>query len=173
MRQLTRTIALMLIAGTLGAWLGFVVFGSDDGDHGATDGVGAPHDIGAPHTSSAPQTATGSGHMHEGGPATSAAAMMVAVPESVEFCVGASLEPFEGAMTQLRETGPAEAAERMRSCVFDTIIGHGDDATMVDLESHRERFAACFGELQVTDQIDKPRAAQQTSACILAGLPSS
>lgn len=173
MQQLTRTIALVLIAGTLGAWLGFVVFKSDDGDLGTAHESSATHETIAAHATGTTHTVTDSGHMHNGGAATPVADLMVAVPESVEFCVGASLEPFDGAMTQLRETGPAEAAERMRSCVFDTIIGHGDDATMADLESHREHFTSCFGELQFTDPIDKPRATQQTSACILAGLSSS
>jgi len=75
-------------------------------------------------------------------------------------------------MAQMHDIGPGEAAERMRSCVFDTIIGHGDNSTMADLESHRTHFTSCFGELLEANALDKRSAAAQVSRCILGGLSS-
>lgn len=170
-RALVQTIALSIIAATLGAWLAFVVFASEDVTHDVA--TSDAHGNSVIHPQSTAHGTMGLNHTATDHETVPVAVMMTADPDAVAFCVGASIEPFEGAMTQLRDSGPAEAAERMRVCVFEVIIGHGDDATMVDLEAHRAGFFTCFGELQNAVEIDKPAAVDRITACIMAGLTTN
>jgi|GEM_PF-6623965 len=161
---------MMLIAGILGAWAAYLLIGQgSDNDRPA---AGAPQH----HAQSAAEESKPEGtsdHQHDGQAEMSVAAMMAAAPDVIDACVGSSLEPYAGAMAQLIDTGPSEAAERMRFCVFETVIGHGNQAIMTDLESHRPHFEQCFGELIPIAPLNKPVAVNHVSTCVLTALPAS
>lgn len=87
-------------------------------------------------------TTTGHDHMAEG-----VAVRLASDREGVAFCASAALEPYPATIGQIATNGPDEATERWRSCLFDTVIGHGTVATLNELETHLPHLAACMAQL--------------------------
>lgn len=154
LRRIGRRNASFGIAGVCGlalaVWLVLLMLGG--GEH--------PQHAAA---SQAPPAATE--HLHAG-PAGSVADRLAADPDAVGFCVSASLEPFSGALAQIREIGPAEATERFHRCLLDTLLDHADAQTLTELETHREHFLRCYAALPERDDREKEAAVAGTLTCV-------
>lgn len=88
--------------------------------------------------------------------------------DGVTYCASASLEPFEGALAQLRADGPGEAAERLRWCLMETVFGHTDAATEVSVRELLPRFLDCYRQVSILPAPTKQQASGQVAACVLA-----
>ena len=131
--------ALAVILVTLGVWFGLLLLSPGDDSNRA-----------------AASASTEAGeHTTHAGPQGAVADRLRSDEQSVGFCVSAALEPFAGAVAQIREIGPAETGERFRRCLLDTMFDHATDATLAEIETHRPHFTDCFGELAARDDTDK------------------
>jgi len=143
--------ALAIIVTVLVAWLGVILL--SPGEHA--------HHVEASGVEGTP----GIGHDHSEQPGAVADRISAETP-SVQFCVSASLEPFAGAVAQIREAGPAETAERFRRCLVDTMFDHAGDATLSQLETLRPSFSDCFAAVGRTAGGDKAAAVQSALTCV-------
>jgi hypothetical protein len=91
---------------------------------------------------------------------------MAAAPAQVVFCVSASLEPFQAAARQLANAGPADASERFRRCLLDTLLDHATAETMADLDGHTVHFELCFAELSAGTGASKEVAVDTVTGCL-------
>lgn len=88
--------------------------------------------------------------------------------EGVRFCVGASLEPYDGALAQLRASGPGEAVKRARRCLLDTLFDHADAASVAELDRHRAHLLHCYGRLATLPSAGKPETVTAVTSCLAA-----
>src|SRR5688572_17518511 len=113
--RITRTpatlIVLVIVVAILAGWLGLLIFGPDDPSH---------------HAAASDATASMVDHEHAGPPG-SVADRLRTEEQAMGFCVSAALEPFAGAVAQIREIGPAETGERFRRCLLDTMFDHASE----------------------------------------------
>ena len=84
------------------------------------------------------------------------------------MCASASLEPFDGAMAQLRRDGPDEAAVRMRRCLEETIFYHAPAAILADLDTHSPHILQCYRSLKVESSTTKADLVYQLVQCLSA-----
>lgn len=145
-------VALVIIVVMLGAWSGLLLLNPGERSHQAEAHTAEGQDVYA--------------HVDHAGPPGWVADQMRTQDQAVGFCISAALEPFQGAVAQIREIGPVEAGERFRRCMLDTIFDHASEQTLAELESHRQHFTACFGELANRDDTEKAVAVAATLSCV-------
>src|SRR3990172_11792532 len=151
-RRIKRTPAniapLGVIVAVLGAWLGLLLLspGGEHPNHAAAS-VSATTDL--------------TDHAHTGPPGSVADLLRSEAP-AVGFCVSAALEPFDGAVAQIRDIGPMETGERFRRCLIDTMFDHATESTLAEIETHRPHFTDCFGALATRADSVKAIAVEDT-----------
>ena len=101
-------------------------------------------------------------------PAASASvgARLITGSDTVGFCGRASMEPFAGAIQQLREAGAVEAVERFRRCLLDTLFDHAGEDVIADLDTHAAHFVGCYQTLAASVDEDQPSALSTLAQCL-------
>jgi hypothetical protein len=95
-----------------------------------------------------------SAHDHGAAETSDVAQLLEGNADAMHFCVSGSLEPIEGALTQIVANGGGEAEGRFENCVVYSLFDH----SVPDLSPFRGAFRACFDTLRDTDVASPDKA---------------
>lgn len=107
-------------------------------------------------------------HVHSASVPEEVVAQLSGHPGDVAFCASASLEPFDGALAQLRASGPGEAAGRLRWCLMETLFGHTGQAIADALDTYMAGLVSCYQPLATVPALPKTDAVRTVTACVVA-----
>jgi hypothetical protein len=94
------------------------------------------------------------------------AEQLAARADDVEFCVGATLEPFDAAWAQLQAIGPGEATERTRRCLMELVFTHVDPATAANVRGQIPAFSGCYQRAIDLPAPSKAQAMAEITDCL-------
>ncbi len=105
-------------------------------------------------------------HTHPASASGQVGAQLASHPDDVAYCVSASLEPFDGALAQLRTSGPGETAGRLQWCLMETMFGHTSQAIATELNEYGNLFSNCYRPLATSPAPAKTAAVATIAGCV-------